>query len=299
MNDTPTDSLAGAAPFADGQPVILQDRKERKYLLFLREGKSFQLRGGQVASDRIIGRLPGLRVESSSGEVVSVYRPTLEEYVLLMPRGAQIVGPKDIGHVVLWGDIFPGATVLEAGIGSGALTLGLLRAVGPTGRVIAFELREDFANCARNNILAWPESLADRLEIRPGNVHERLGEVSNIDRMVLDLPDPWNAVEGAALALRPGGLLMAYSPNIRQLDTLVQALLDHPSFFKPDVTELIQRPWVADRLRLRPELRIVGHTGFLLRTRRRIPRPAASAPHATAGATTSGEPRERTGDDPS
>ncbi len=270
MTDSPQRENADSTCFRDGEPAVFIDRKHRKYLMFLKTGHSYQLRGGRINSDNVIGDLPGCRVESSSGELLQAYRPTLEEYVLLMPRGAQIVSPKDIGHIVVWGDVFPGAVVVEAGIGSGSLTLGLLRAVGERGKVISFEIREDFANNARNNISAWWERLDKRLEIRLGDVHEELGALDvQVDRVILDLPDPWNALDGASRALRPGGILISYSPTIRQIDQLVLAILDRPQFSPPDLTEIIARPWVADDKRLRPNLRIIGHTGFLLRTRRR------------------------------
>lgn len=261
--------------FGPGEPAIIVDRKMRKYLMFLRPGKSFKLRGGRIECDDVIGLPTSDTVKSSTGEIVRLYRPSFEEYVLHMPRGAQIISPKDIGPILVWGDIFPGARVVEAGIGSGSLTLGLLRMVGDDGKVIAFELREDFANCARNNIEAWSEKLSGRLDLRAGDVHEELGKLTDVDRIVLDLPDPWRALEGAARALRPNGLLIAYSPTIRQIDQMVQAILDRPEFSSPDLIETIQRPWIADRMRLRPSLRIIGHTGFLLRTRRKLTRQEA------------------------
>ncbi len=262
---------AAVEPFRAGEPVIFIDRKTRKYLAILSEELRFNLRGGFLHGVDIIGALPGSLLHTSRGEAVRAYRATLEEYVLLMPRGAQVVPPKDIGYIVQWGDVFPGAVVVEAGVGSGALTLGLLRAVGSSGRVISFELREDFINLARKNLGNWPERLDARWEVRHGNVHEELAGLSEIDRIVLDLPDPWEALDGAAEALRPGGFLLAYNPSVRQVDRLVDAVLTHREFKEPEVSEVIVRPWIADRLRLRPSLRIVGHSGFLTRTRRRSP----------------------------
>ncbi len=261
--------------FKDGDPALIVDRKMRKYLYFLKAGKNYKLRGGRIDCDSIIGLAVSDTVKSSTGEIVRVYRPSFEEYILHMPRGAQIISPKDIGPILVWGDIFPGAHVIEAGIGSGSLTLGLLRAVGLKGKVTAYELREDFAKCAYNNISTYSEELASRLEIRHQSVHEGLHEAEEADRVVLDLPDPWNALPGAAKALKPNGYLIAYSPTIRQIDQLVQAILDTPEFSSPDIIETIQRPWIADRLRLRPSLRIIGHTGFLLKSRRKLTRKEA------------------------
>ena len=258
--------------FAAGEPAIVIDRKDRKYLLYLDEGQRFRLRGGWIDCDTVIGMTPGRRIESSSGEVLALYKPTLEEYTLLMTRGAQIISPKDVAQIVHWGDMFPGAFVVEAGLGSAATTLGLLRAVGNKGKVLAFEMREDFLNNGLKNVARWPEDLEGRLETRLANVHEELGKFSDVDRIVLDLPDPWNALEGAATALKPSGIIVAYSPTVRQIDKFILAIHDQPEFSEPELIEVIVRPWVADRVRMRPELRIVGHTGFIARARRRLSR---------------------------
>jgi tRNA (adenine57-N1/adenine58-N1)-methyltransferase len=275
MNPASASSSAPPGALEAGEPVILVDRKLRKYLTVLNPQLRFDLRGGVFSGGELIGKEPGALVHSTRGEPVRVYRPTLEEYTLMMPRGATVIPPKDAGVIVQWGDIFPGAVVAEAGIGSGAMTLFLLRAVGAGGRVFAFDLRQDFINLARKNIAAWPERAAgpldERLEVHLGDVAEGLRRLSGIDRVVLDLPQPWDAVDAAAAALKPGGILIAYNPGIRQIDRLAQAILDHREFREPEVSETIQRPWAVDRLRLRPELRIVGHTGFLLRARRRSP----------------------------
>ena len=263
-----------AVSFVSGDSVVFIDRKLRKYLAVVADDLRFNLRGGWLLGEDIIGTLPGSLVKTSRGELVRAYRATLEEYVLLMPRGATVVPPKDIGFISHWGDIFPGAVVVEAGVGSGALTLGLLRAVGPAGRVISYDLREDFINLARKNIATWREPLADCHETRLGNIHEELGNLSAVDRVVLDVPDPWEALDGAAAALRPDGLLVTYNPSIRQIDQLTCAVVDHTEFRDLEVAEIIMRPWVADRVRLRPSLRITGHSGFVARARRRSPLPA-------------------------
>lgn len=255
--------------FADGDPVILSDRRGREHLAFLEAGARLHVVAGYVDADDLIGADVGCRIRTSKGEVLAVYRPTLEEYVLNMPRVAQIIAPKDSAFIVQWADIFPGATVIEAGIGSGGLTLALLRAIGPDGRLIGFERRKEFANRARKNIEGWPEDLAGRLELRIEDVHERLGDAGPVDRVVLDLPDPWETLPGVARALRPGGILLAYLPTIRQVDQLVVAVMDTRELGNPEVAEILVRPWVADRIRLRPAQRMVGHTGFLVRARRR------------------------------
>lgn len=277
---------------AVGEPAMIIDRKNRRYLLYLDEGRRFKLRGGYIDCDKVIGMAPGRRIESSSGEVLALYRPTLEEYTLLMTRGAQIISPKDVAQIVHWGDIFPGAFVVEAGFGSGANTLGLLRAVGSEGRVLAFELREDFMNNGRKNIARWPEKLEDRLEVRLEDVHEKLGTLSGVDRIVLDLPDPWNALEGAATALKPGGMIIAYSPQVRQMDRFLLGIHDQPEFAEPEMTEVIVRPWIVDHARMRPELRIVGHTGFLARARRRMSKKSLREFEEGRGSTASEPPTD-------
>lgn len=255
--------------FAADQPVIFSDRKGRTHLVVLTAGERLHNAVGFIEADALIGAEVGIRVRTSKGEVLACYRPTLEEYVLLMPRGAQIVSPKDIAMIVLWADVFPGAIVVEAGIGSGALSLGLLRAVGESGRVISFELRQEFANRAKKNIAAWPERLGERLDLRIGDVHEEIGNLTGVDRLILDLADPWETLPGAARAMRAGGILVTYLPTIRQVDQFVIAVLDDRNFANPEVIEVLVRPWVADRVRLRPEQRMISHTAFLVRTKRR------------------------------
>ncbi|MBN1961923.1 MAG: methyltransferase domain-containing protein [Deltaproteobacteria bacterium] len=257
--------------FAAGDPITIIDAKARRTFAFVIPGNRIDVSQGAIFTDALIGVLPGARVRTTAGQIVAVYRTTLEEYVLLMPRAATVVPPKDIAFLVHWADVFPGATVVEAGTGSGALTLGLLRSVGEHGCIIGFELRPDHANRARKNIEAWPDTRGFAFDIRIGDIHQELGSLADVDRIILDLPDPQNALEGAAQALKAGGLLAAYVPGIRQIDALVQAALKHREFAEPEVVEVMARPWVADSQRLRPELRIIGHTGFLARLRRRGP----------------------------
>ena len=265
--------------FAAGDPVTIIDSKARRTFAFLVPGARIDLAQGSVLADALIGSIPGARVRTTGSHVIAAYRTTLEEYVLLMPRAATVIPPKDIAFLVQWADVHPGATVVEAGIGSGGLTLGLLRAVGLHGRVISFELRPDHANRARKNVEAWPDTRGVPHEIRLGDVHQELAAMRDIDRILLDVPDPEHALAGAARALKPGGFVAAYVPGIRQIDAFVQGALDTRDFTDPEVVEVMARPWVADRQRLRPELRIIGHTGFLARARRRGP--AVSADETT------------------
>lgn len=259
------------AEFCSGEPALLFDRKARKHLIYLEEGKRIQVAGGAFDCDDLIGRQPGARIQTHKGGGVAAYRPTLEDYVLLMPRAATVMPPKDIGYVIQWGDVFPGARVAEAGIGSGGLTLALLEAVGVEGHVTSFELRDDHAARATKNIRQWRdgERLLERHRLEVNDVAQGLGAMEEIDRLFLDLPEPWEVVESARKAIAPGGIWVSYVPSIRQVDRLITAILDDRDFAPAEVVEVLLRKWVADRQRLRPELTMVGHSGFLVRTRRR------------------------------
>ncbi len=255
--------------FRPSEPVTLIDGKNRRYLVFPTPGERLQIQGGFVDADTLLAAEPGVRLRTSGGQVVVAYRTTLEEYVLMMPRAATVVPPKDIAFMVQWADVGPGDVVVEAGIGSGGLSLGLLRAVGETGRLVAFELREDHANRAKKNIASWREDLGSRLDLRLGDVSAGLETMQGVDEILLDLPEPHLVLPAAAQALVPGGLVVAYTPTIRQIDAFLLAVLNNPEFAEPEITEVLVRPWVGDRQRLRPELRMVAHTGFLARARRR------------------------------
>jgi tRNA (adenine57-N1/adenine58-N1)-methyltransferase len=183
-----------------------------------------------------------------------------------MKRGAQVVYPKDLAMILLHGDVYPGAHVLEAGAGSGALTMALLRAVGPEGRVVTYELREDFAALARTNVEAFLGK-AENLEIKMGSVYEPMEE-TDIDRLVLDVPEPWRALEGAGAALRPGGIFVAYLPTVLQVHSLVEALHGDPSWTQVSSFEALVRPWHVEGRSVRPEHRMVAHTGFITTARK-------------------------------
>jgi tRNA (adenine57-N1/adenine58-N1)-methyltransferase catalytic subunit len=256
-------------PLKAGDHVVLADDRGHHQLACLVAGNSLHMNAGAIPCAELIGKLPGRRVKTGKGKEVTVTKPTLEEYMLMMPRAAQIITPKDAAYIVHWADVFPGATVVEAGVGSGALTLSLLRAVGEAGRVIGFEQRVEFANRAQKNVDNWREPLAKRLELRVADVHAGLGALSKVDRVILDLAEPWLALPGAATALVADGFLVAYLPNIRQVDRLLHAILDRQEFEPPEVVEAWVRPWIADRERLRPVHKILAFTGFLVRTRRR------------------------------
>lgn len=267
--------------FQDGEQVLLIDQRGRRHLLLLRKGETFHSDRGWVAHDTMIGQADGSWVRTSKGTRYVVLRPTLAEYVLDMPRGAQVIYPKDLAMVMFWADIHPGARVLEAGMGSGALTLALLRAVGPEGRVISYEQREDFARRALANIhLRMGEVTNLAVRLRP--VEEGLGEEEPVDRAVFDLPEPWRLVEPVTRVLRSGGIFLSYVPTIIQSHQLSEALRRHPGYTLVETFETLMRPWNIDGTSVRPFHRMVAHTGFITVARRVVPEDGPFQPRIEA-----------------
>ena len=258
-------------PFQDGDLVLFVDARARQYLKVLGVGKVFQSHVGVLPHDEVIGRDPGVHLETNTGKLLLAVRPTLAEYVMKMRRASQIIYPKDTGAILVYGDIFPGATVLEAGVGSGAMTLALLRAVGPTGRVITYEQRQDMAaNGARNirGFMGEPENFT----LRMGDIYEPTEE-RDVDRVMLDVPEPWQALEPLSAALITGGILIAYLPTVLQVHRLHQALEDHPCYTMAETFEVMLRPWHLAETSARPAHRMVAHTGFITRAVRCQPPP--------------------------
>jgi tRNA (adenine57-N1/adenine58-N1)-methyltransferase len=251
-------------PFRPGERVLLVDSKARRYLITLIEGGSFSTHAGTLPHADLIGRDEGILVRTSHGSRLRAIRPTLADYILKMPRGAQVIYPKDIGPILMLADIFPGARLLEAGVGSGALSMALLRAVGPEGSVVGYEIREDFAARAGKNVESFlgPDQ-PYRVEIR--DVYEGIAE-AGLDRIVLDLPEPWRVVKHATVALRPGGILVSYLPTIGQVARLREELDDSP-FGLAESLEVLQRSWHVEGQSVRPDHRMVAHTGFLTAAR--------------------------------
>jgi tRNA (adenine57-N1/adenine58-N1)-methyltransferase catalytic subunit len=252
---------AGRGVLTAGETVIMIDSKHRLYMVTLHPGGKYSYHGGTVNFDDIIGQEEGLVLNSSHHHSLVVFRPSLAQYVVKMPRGAQVIYPKDLGAIVMAADIFPGAVVLEAGTGSGALTMALLRAVGAEGRVISEEIREDFARRAAANIRRFMGETPN-LEIRMRDIYDGL-DVDRVDRIVLDLPEPWRIVDGVAKALRPGGYLASYLPTVLQVKQLVDSLSRQGEFALVDTLEILERHWHVADLSIRPEHRMVAHTGFL------------------------------------
>jgi tRNA (adenine57-N1/adenine58-N1)-methyltransferase len=258
-------------PFQAGETLLLVDeRRGKRHLLVLRAGHTFHTDRGFIAHEALIGALEGATLKTSKGARYLALRPTLGEYILEMPRGAQVIYPKDLATLCFFADVAPGLTVCEAGIGSGALTMALLRAVGPTGRVISYEMRAEFATRAQRNIEArlGPDV---PLTVRLQDIYAGLDE-RDLDRLLLDLPEPWRLVEPAATAVRVGGIFAAYLPTIPQAQRTHEALVAHPAFALVETFETLLRPWHIAGLSVRPAHRMVAHTGFITLGRRVQPR---------------------------
>lgn len=269
-------------PLQAGEWVRLVDGKGRKHNIQLVEGKSFHTNKGALQHDDIIGRDEGFTLTSTSGGEYLVFRPLLSEFVVSMPRGAAVVYPKDAAQIVAMADIFPGARVVEAGAGSGALSCSLLRAIGPTGQLSSYERREEFADVARKNVAqffegtleephpAWRLTVGDLVEELPKNHEDQ-----SVDRVVLDMLAPWECVEAVADALAPGGLVVAYVATTTQLGRMVETLRAHGEFTEPHPWESLVREWHVEGLAIRPSHNMNGHTGFLVTARRMAPGNAA------------------------
>jgi tRNA (adenine57-N1/adenine58-N1)-methyltransferase catalytic subunit len=246
--------------FSAGDRVLLVDNRKRRHLITLAEGGEFHTHAGIVRHDDLIGKPEGLTVRTTRGARLTAVRPTLAEYVLEMPRGAQVIYPKDIGPILILADVFPGARILESGVGSGALTTALLRATGPTGSVTGYEIRDDFAQRALRNVHAF---LGDDvpLDVQVRDVYEGI-DARDVDRVILDLPEPWRVVKHAIEAMQPGGILCAYLPTILQVGRLREELAVAP-FGMVETLEVLQRGWHVEGQSIRPDHRMVAHTGFL------------------------------------
>ncbi len=252
---------AGRA-FEEGEPALLLDSKHRKYLLHLNPRGIFQFHLGNLPHADVIGSPEGTRFLSSRGAPLIALRPRLGDYILKMKRGAQVVYPKDLGALLMYADIHPGLTVIEAGTGSGALTMALTRAVGAGGRVVSCELREDHARHARATIVRRFGEVPDWLDLRVGDVTETVSELSH-DRLILDIPEPWQVVPAATGRLRTGGILCCYLPTVPQLQRLRETLDTTGRFLDIETFEVLIRTWNVKGRSVRPDHGMVGHTGFL------------------------------------
>lgn len=278
LPDVPPEAWAGVhrGPLRVGEWVRLTDNKGRRHNFELVEGKRFFSNKGHLEHDDLIGREEGFTITSSAGGQYLVFRPLLSEFVVSMPRGAAVIYPKDSAQIVAMADVFPGARVVEAGVGSGALTCSLLRAVGPWGKVVSYERREEFAAVATRNVNQFfnaPEgSTHPAWDLRAGDLAEGLRESGErADRIVLDMLAPWECVDAVAEALVPGGIVCVYVATTTQLSRVVETIRAHGGFTEPQPWESLVRDWHVEGLAVRPDHKMIGHTAFLVTARRMAP----------------------------
>ena len=263
--------MSATGPFVIGDRVQLTDPKGRHYTMLLSTGGEFHTHRGAIAHDAVIGLPEGSVVKSANGDPFLVLRPLLVDYVMSMPRGAQLIYPKDAAQIVIEGDIFPGARVLEAGAGSGALTCSLLRAVGPQGRVISYEVRADHAEHARRHVETFSGCVPDNWRLILSDVADTDLPDGSVDRVVLDMLAPWEVLDTVSRVVVAGGVLIVYLATVTQLSKTVEALREQQCWTEPRAWETLQRGWNVVGLAVRPQHNMRGHTGFLVSARRLAP----------------------------
>jgi len=254
-------------PFAEGEVILLVDKVGRRHRVRLRAGERHSIHSGLVHHDDLIGRPEGVVVSTQMGARLLAVRPTFAEQVTGRRRQAQPIYPKDLGAILVTADVHPGAQVIEAGTGTGALTLAALRAVGPQGAVVSYESREEFLEAARRGIVESLGALPANLTLKLGDVYEGVDE-RDMDRVLLDLPEPWQAAPAAKSALRPGGIVFAHCPNVSQVQRFFDCLRELRGFGMLEAFEVLQRGWTVRGRSMRPSHRMVAHTGFLCFARR-------------------------------
>ncbi|WP_345215910.1 tRNA (adenine-N1)-methyltransferase [Georgenia halophila] len=272
------DVLGGPArrrgPFRAGERVQLTDVKGRMHTVLLSHDGYFQSHRGSFRHTELIGRPDGSVIDTPTGHQLLALRPLLSDYVLSMPRGAAVIYPKDAAQIVQMGDIFPGARVVEAGVGSGALSMSLLSALGEHGHLISVERREEFADIAIGNVESWFGGQHPAWEVRTGDLADVLPDAvdpASVDRVVLDMLAPWENLDAAAEALVPGGVLLAYVTTTTQLSRFAEDVRTSENFTEPRAWESMVRGWHLEGLAVRPDHRMIGHTGFLVTARRLAP----------------------------
>ena len=285
--------MRAMSTFQSGQRVHLIDKKGRQYAFTLKAGTRFQYSGETIAHDDLIGRPDGTLVRFSGGRTMVAVKPTLAEYTLKMHRGAQVLYPKDIAMILMRADVYPGASVFEAGVGSAALTLGLLRAVGDRGRVVSYEKREDFARIAINNVERFLGPVAN-FQLVQRDAYEGIGwDVEGapltFDRVILDLPEPWNVVPHVPAVLRLGGIYLSFVPTVPQVIQTVEVLRQTQAFGLIRTFETLLRNWNVDGRSVRPDLRMVAHSGFITVARRMEKGESSVGPGSGAGSDDEGE----------
>lgn len=266
--------IQNSGPFRIGDRVQLTGPKNKLNTITLEPGKVFHTHRGIIAHDDIIGHPDGSVVTNNVGVEHLALRPLLIDFVMSMPRGAAIIYPKDAAQILAQADIFPGATVVEAGVGSGALSIWLLRAIGPAGRLASFERREEFADVARDNVATFLGADPENWSITLGDLADTLPEtmpVRSVDRVVLDMLAPWECLAVVSAALKPGGVLLCYVATVTQLSRVAEAIRATGQYTNPDSHETMVRGWHVEGLAVRPDHRMIGHTGFLITARRLAP----------------------------
>jgi len=285
-----TGLTARTGPFQTGERVQLTGPRGRLNTITLETGKVFHTHRGALAHDLLIGQPDGSVVTASNGDAYLALRPLLSDFVMSMPRGAAIVYPKDSAQIVAQADIFPGATVVEAGVGSGALSLSLLRAIGPTGRLVSFERRAEFADIARDNVATFLGEPPANWEVALGDLAEELpARDIHADRVVLDMLAPWECLPAVSDALVPGGVVIVYVATATQLSRVAEAIRGSGLYTQPESSETLVRGWHVEGLAVRPDHRMIGHTGFLLIARRLAPGAELPAPARRASKTEYGD----------
>ena len=269
-------TLSRRGPFREGEYIQLIDRRGRSYLVHITQTNLFESHIGNYKAADLIGQSEGSWITTSRGHRLMAIRPTLSDLTLRMPRIATVMYPKDLGAMLIYADIFPGARVLEAGAGSGALTMALLRAVGDSGRVYTYDLRQDMIDQAQANIARYFDNW-DNLEIKIGDVYEGFEE-DDLDRVILDLPEPWHVVPHASERLAPGGLFFGFVPTVPQVEELVRTLRAQRTFSMIETMEIMMRQWNVSGRSVRPSHRMIGHTGFIITARKTSPRLPADSP---------------------
>ncbi len=261
-------------PLRSGDRVQLTDAKGRHHTITLGEGKQFHTHRGLFEHDELIGKPEGTVIYNTAKVPYLAMRPLLSDYVMSMPRGAAVIYPKDSAQIVGMADIFPGARVVEAGVGSGALSMSLLRAVGDTGSLLSIERREEFADIAKANVRGHFGGEHPAWRVQIGDFDERAVaacEPGSVDRVVLDMLAPWENIEAAATILAPGGVFLAYVATATQLSRVAEGIRDHGGYTEPVAWETMVRTWHLEGLAVRPDHRMIGHTGFLISSRRMAP----------------------------
>jgi tRNA (adenine57-N1/adenine58-N1)-methyltransferase len=254
-------------PFADGEVIVLVDKVGRRHRVRLRAGERHSIHSGLIQHDDVIGKPEGIVVTTQLGARLLAVRPTFAEQVTGRRRQTQPIYPKDLGAILVGADVYPGARVLEAGTGTGALTMAALRAVGPSGEVVSYEAREDFLEAATRAIVDTMGSVPPNLTLKLGDIYAGVEE-TEMDRLLLDLPEPWQATGAARSAVRPGGIVFAHCPNVSQVQRFFDCLRDVRGFGMLEAYEVLQRGWTVRGRSMRPSHRMVAHTGFLCFARR-------------------------------